>query len=286
MAARKKRSPQSRERQRAVAELYACKLQPIPTKEGEGALYLLYEGGALRTAHAVTPPDDARALARLLRGAGRRRVMRCAPDLARSGEALGFVPSPTPQAILEDRAACAVKTSMLGYATDLDNDACLALARASFDYFVAAPWLKWRGPSPVPARLELETIRSACSLELTGQQHPLLAGLLLSDEGELARSLGLSMPHQRKMLLGVVLGDRPAYAALAIDDAFRVRRVPKVAFSIGESEAPHGTWQVMSLAAAMRAAIALVSARGELSAVGTCRCGELEAKVTLDVPVH
>jgi hypothetical protein len=276
---------------RPEQDVFVCKLEDVPTREGHGTLYLAYEGGALRTAHALTPADDARALAKLTRAVGKRRVMRCSPDLARAGAALGYVAAPVPQAILEDRAACAVKTSMLGAAAELENEACLELARASYDFFVAAPWQKWRGPGFVAARIDLrggkKTLAAPCTMELTGQQHPLLAGLLLSDEGDLARALGLAMTRSRNMLLGVVLGDRPEFAALAIDDAFRLRRVPRVAFSIGESEAPHGTWQVLVLAAALRAAVSLVPAgRGERDAEGVARLGPLEAQVTLDVPVH
>jgi hypothetical protein len=291
MTARRKTTTKRRESPRA---LYVCKLEPVPTKEGEGALYLAYQDGVLHEAHAATPPDDVGALG-LLGGAKpasgtkkkkKRPARACAPDLARAGAPLGFDPTPIPQGILEDRAACAVKMSMMGTSAGLDNHACLDLARASLEYFLAAPWQTWRGPNPLRARLDIESIHAACSLEVTGHQHPLLAGLLLTDEGDLARSLDLPRPHTRKMMLGVVLGERPAYVALAMDDAFRFRRAPNVVFSIGESEAPYGTWQLMALAAAMRAGAKLAGARAEAEVSGVCRAGPLEAKVTVDLPLH
>lgn len=236
--------------------------------KGPTAMYLAFADGVYLASRLFQPLDDERGVRELTELAPEAASRRCSPELAKIGKSFGLEESPMDPEVAEYRAVVALMAAWQS-GDQLGIDTTLMFARAIRPFFEAAPWKTTPEHVRRRASFDLRTpegrgITDDWTLQILSNERPDGPGLVVRGDRDLvsvlggrAASLAANGPTMRPTRLSIALSTEPAWAAAAMEDAFGVRRFPRVADSLEEILFPIKAARLAFATQALRAAARL-----------------------------
>ena len=239
--------------------LYAVKIGPIPTGEGDATFYCGFEEEMLHPpVMAETDADGLQRIAAQAPGAD----LYCDKALAKAGKKLGFEPVEPPEFAKAGTVAMLTALAAGPHGESLGSPIGLyALAVAASRFETSAPWTLWHDGQAISVTFSggLQGRYEASILGNGGQEFGLA---LYRKKGDLQRVAKLVDAGQMKKAeqvdsLAMVFDDEPAFA---VDLFERMLGLPAIPIAIkleGGKPTPVREEEVLALAAALNAVAAL-----------------------------
>ncbi len=254
--------------------LYAIKLGPIETRDdGDAFAYIGFADDV------ALPPEmakrDAEGLRLLAERHGRGRDLQCEPRLAKAGKKLGFVSRPMPEWVREGRGFLAFGLGLGPYARFfVDKAPITALLAATAKFMEAEPWQWWSDSDPLSVSVMGSAGRKyeGCIMGAGGEEFGIA---LYENPGALERiaaavDAGDFTAVAKEPSLSMTINFEPAWAAEAVDDAYRTKGIPM-------------PMKLFKGKPADLDALSLTILRGTLEAVARLRPGNLLETVEMEV---
>lgn len=245
--------------------LYAMKLGPVETGEGEVAFYVgATEAGLVGAVPAIRDIDGLQGLTEIVPEGERL----CEARLATAGRLLGFRAAPAPPHAREGRATMALGLAIGDQlAPPPPINEVLLLAQSMTEYWRAAPWRFWHNEHVLAIEVSARrpTRYEGCVLGNGGEEFGLA---LYSRKGAVARIARAPEPTSlaeaaREPCLSVTLDDEPDFAVRALEEAFGLPAVP-VPMKIGRGRVGRVTArELVTLSVALGAVAGITPDRRE-----------------------
>jgi hypothetical protein len=239
--------------------LYAVKIGPIPTGEGDATFYCGFEEEQLHPpVLAESDTDGLRRVAAQAPGAD----LRCDPALAKAGKKLGFEPAEAPEFAKAGTVAMLTALAAGPHGESLGSPLGLyALAVAASRFETSAPWTLWHDEQPIEVTFS-GAFKGTYEASILGNGGQEFGVALYAEKGALAKVAAFveakKMDQARAMdSLAMIFDDEPEFA---VDLFERLLGLPAIPIAIrlagGRPEAVHEE-EVLALAAALNAVAAL-----------------------------
>ena len=239
--------------------LYAVKIGPIPTGEGDATFYCGFEEDQFHP--PVLAESDADGLRRVAAQAPGAELF-CDPVLGKAGKRLGFEPAPAPEFAKAGTVAMLTALAAGPHGESLGSALGLyALAVAASRFQTSAPWTLWHDEQPIEVAFSgaFEGRYEASILGNGGQEFGLA---LYGHKGAIAKVAALvasrKMTQAREVdSLAMIFDDEPGFAVDLFDRLLGLPAIPIAIRLAGGKPRPVREEEVLALAAALNAVAAL-----------------------------
>lgn len=248
-----------------MSTLYATRLGPVPTDEGEGMVFLGILDDKLISAPSATA---AAALTWLRAKAPPRTRLLCHPDLAMAGGGLGYAAAPPDEDVL---AACAELAFVLAHPgiRPEPTAALTPLLQAAATFWEARPWE--RLPADTAIAVDVSgSVRGTFEATVMGARGEEFGLALYPAPGSIARLLAAIEAGRPDLAaqvdsVSLTFDEEPAFAARALQAWCGLGRVP-ITFAMrgGEPQAIHEA-QAYALAVTLHTMAGMDGTPGELA---------------------
>lgn len=239
--------------------LYAVKIGPIPTAEGEATFYCGFEEETLHPpVMAESDEDGLRRIAAQVPGA----ELRCDRALAKAGKKLGFTAIDPPEFAKAGTVAMLTALAAGPHGEAMGNPLGLySLAVAASRFETSAPWTMWGDEQEIALEFSggFEGRWEASILGAGGEEFGLALYRNGGDLAKVAKLVSAGKAEQAKKIdsLAMVFDDEPAFAVDLFDRLLGLPAIPIALKLEGGKPRPVREDEVLALAAALNAVAAL-----------------------------
>jgi hypothetical protein len=207
---------------------HVFRLGPIAVDRRSTFVYAGVDGeGAVVSKTARTDAEGLRKIADVAKG----QPLKCEPSLAKAGEPFGFEPAPLPDPVLSMRAALAYNLALGPKSGNPDPDVLGCFLTACEAFWRGRAWNLFEPEEAFPVIILAGDSQRACELAVLGSGGEEFGVALYDEPGSVARitralKKGRTGDARQISALAITFDAHPPWAASAIDDAFRVPRLP------------------------------------------------------------